>query len=161
MSSETVVYYGSNERAPPRRRPRAVARSMTGSVIMAYDPSQVADGAQVTVVTGTQFAVECPRRRQPDTVRSAASTTTTAPTTRPRRPPLGGSRSAVTGQYRTATLGSPGHARREQHPLRPWPIPPIDGHLGPGIAGTVARRDVLGEALSATPRPPQQGGSPG
>jgi hypothetical protein len=65
--SETFVYYGS--RAPAAEAAaEAVARSMTGSVIMGYDPSQVVDGAQVAVVSGTQFAVnELPqRRREPE-----------------------------------------------------------------------------------------------
>ena len=57
--AETVVYYGSRTPAVEAAA-EAVARSMTGSVIMAYDPSQVTDGAQVTVVTGTQFAVNAP-----------------------------------------------------------------------------------------------------
>jgi hypothetical protein len=48
-----------------------VARSMTGQVILGYDPTQVLDDAQVTVVTGTQFAVNPP---------SANSTPTTAVT---------------------------------------------------------------------------------
>ena len=57
--AETVVYYGS--RAPAdEAAAEAVDRSMTGSVLMAYDPSQVADGAQVTVVTGSQLAVNAP-----------------------------------------------------------------------------------------------------
>jgi LCP family protein required for cell wall assembly len=64
--AETVVYYGSRS-AATEAAAEAVTRSLSGSVIMAYDPSQVADGAQVTVVTGTQFAVNAP----------AASTTPT------------------------------------------------------------------------------------
>jgi LCP family protein required for cell wall assembly len=67
--SETYVYYGSTS-ATTEAAAEAVARSMTGAVIMAYDPSQVADGAQVTVVTGSQFVVDAP---------AAASTGTTAP----------------------------------------------------------------------------------
>jgi polyisoprenyl-teichoic acid--peptidoglycan teichoic acid transferase len=54
--SETVVYYGSHAPATEAAA-ESVARSMTGAVIMGYDPSLVANGAQVTVVTGTQFAV--------------------------------------------------------------------------------------------------------
>jgi polyisoprenyl-teichoic acid--peptidoglycan teichoic acid transferase len=57
--SETVVYYGSHAEATESAA-EAVARSMTGSVVMAFDPSQVTNGAQVTVVTGTQFAVRAP-----------------------------------------------------------------------------------------------------
>ncbi|HEY1829290.1 MAG TPA: LCP family protein [Acidimicrobiales bacterium] len=57
--SETVVYYGSRSAATVAAA-EAVARSMTGSVVMGYDPSQVADGAEVTVVTGSQFTVNTP-----------------------------------------------------------------------------------------------------
>ncbi len=77
--AETVVYYGSKSAATEAAAER-VARSMTGSVIMAYDPGQVADGAQVTVVTGTQFAVNPPATPVP-TPSVGGSTTTTAPTT--------------------------------------------------------------------------------
>ena len=54
---------------------------MTGSVIMAFDPSQVTDGAQVTVVTGTQFAVNPPTAAVTPTTSAAgaAATTSTAP----------------------------------------------------------------------------------
>jgi LCP family protein required for cell wall assembly len=67
--AETVVYYGSRS-AATEAAAESVARSMSGAVIMAYDPSQVVDGAEVTVVTGTQFAVNAP-----------ASSTSTTPTT--------------------------------------------------------------------------------
>ncbi len=80
--AETVVYYGS--RAPAvEAAAEKVARSMTGQVILGYDPTQVLDGAQVTVVTGTQFAVNAPPTSSAPT--SAASgggaptTTTTTP----------------------------------------------------------------------------------
>jgi polyisoprenyl-teichoic acid--peptidoglycan teichoic acid transferase len=68
---ETYVYYGSQD-ATTEAAAEAVAHSMTGSVVMAYDPSEVTDGAQVTVVTGSQFGF----------VTSASSTTssTVAPT---------------------------------------------------------------------------------
>jgi LytR cell envelope-related transcriptional attenuator len=57
--AETVVYYGSL--APTTvAAAEAVANSMTGSVIMGYDPSEVTPGAEVTVVTGSQFAVNAP-----------------------------------------------------------------------------------------------------
>ena len=52
---------------------------MTGSVIMAYDPSQVTDGAQVTVLTGTQFAVNAPPATPSTTAGGSAGTPTTAP----------------------------------------------------------------------------------
>ena len=57
--AETVVYYGSKSPASEAAAEKVV-RSMTGSVIMAYDPSKVSSGAKVTVVTGTQFAVNAP-----------------------------------------------------------------------------------------------------
>jgi LCP family protein required for cell wall assembly len=68
--AETVVYYGSRTPAAEAAAER-VLRSMTGSVIMAYDPTQVTDGAQVTVVTGTQFTVDSPA-----TAPNATTTTT-------------------------------------------------------------------------------------
>jgi hypothetical protein len=75
------VYYGSTSQAAEAAA-QAVAKSMTGSVIMAYDPTKVADGAQVTVVTGTQFSVNAPAA-PPATPSTAAGVTptTTAPTT--------------------------------------------------------------------------------
>jgi LCP family protein required for cell wall assembly len=76
--SETVVYYGSHAPAIEAAA-EDVARSMTGAVVMAYSPSQVADGAQVTVVTGTQFAVNPPTSSTP--VPSTAPGTQAAPTT--------------------------------------------------------------------------------
>jgi len=81
--AETVVYYGS--RSPTvEAAAQKVARSMTGSVILAFDPSQVTNGAEVTVVTGTQFAVNPPAS-------ASVATTTTIPAssaiaTRPRHP---------------------------------------------------------------------------
>jgi len=78
--AETVVYYGSRSPAVEAAAERVV-KSMTGAVIMAYDPSQVADGAQVTVVTGTQFTVNGPSTPAVGSSTSAPSTTTTtAPT---------------------------------------------------------------------------------
>lgn len=67
--AETIVDYGdltpSTEAAA-----EAVAQSITGAVIMAYDPQAVTTGAQVTVTTGSQFAVNPP---------AAAPTSTTTP----------------------------------------------------------------------------------
>ncbi len=76
--AETVVYYAhkTNEAAA-----EAVAHAMTGSVIMAHGPT--VDGAQVTVVTGTQFAVNQPPAPAAGTAATAppASTSTTSPST--------------------------------------------------------------------------------
>jgi len=73
--AETVVYYGSRTPADEAAAEK-VALSMTGSVIMAYDPSRATGGAQVTVVTGSQFAVNAPST--PTT--GGSTTTTTTPT---------------------------------------------------------------------------------
>jgi len=74
--AETVVYYGSRTPATEAAA-EAVTRSLSGSAIMAYNPSAVTDGAMVTVVTGTQFAVNAPAATAPST--SGAGTATTAP----------------------------------------------------------------------------------
>ena len=73
--AETVVYYGSRTPAVEAAAER-VALSMTGSVIMAYDPSRATGGAEVTVVTGSQFGVSAPST--PTT--GGSTTTTTTPT---------------------------------------------------------------------------------
>ncbi len=84
--SETVVYYGSHAPATESAA-EAVARSMTGSVVMAFDPSQVTNGAQVTVVTGTQFAVNAPSGSNtsspPSTSPSGGPSSSTPSTTSP------------------------------------------------------------------------------
>jgi hypothetical protein len=80
--SETVVYFGSHA-SSVEAAAESVARSMNGAVVMAYDPARVADGAQVTVVTGTQFAVNPPAATvSPSTPPGVGvPTTTTMPTT--------------------------------------------------------------------------------
>ena len=70
---ETYVYYGSLD-PTDEAAAETVAHSMTGSVVMAYDPSDVTDGAEVTVVTGSQFGFVTPASST-----SGTSTTTTAP----------------------------------------------------------------------------------
>ncbi len=73
--AETVVYYASL--APSAEAAaEAVAHDISGSVIMAYDPSQVTNGAEVTVVTGSQFAVNAPATTS---TTSSASSGTSAP----------------------------------------------------------------------------------
>jgi len=64
LESETVVYYRSTspqELAAAQR----VVRSMTGAVIMGLNPARVTGGADVTVVTGTNFAVTRPAAAAP------------------------------------------------------------------------------------------------
>jgi LCP family protein required for cell wall assembly len=60
QEAETVVYYGSKS-AAVLAGAQMVARSMSGSVILGYNPSMVLGGAQVTVVTGTNFSVNAPK----------------------------------------------------------------------------------------------------
>jgi hypothetical protein len=82
--AETVVYYGSRKPAVEAAA-EEVANSMTGSVIMAYDPSHVANNSQVTVVTGSQFVVNAPPAPAPRAagVPRGPTTATTAPTAAP------------------------------------------------------------------------------
>lgn len=57
--AETVVYYGSRS-SSVEADAEDVVNAMSGSVIMAYNPAMVSAGAEVTVVTGTQFSVNPP-----------------------------------------------------------------------------------------------------
>jgi hypothetical protein len=76
--AETYVFYGSRD-AATEAAAESVVRSMSGAVIMAYNPAAVVDGAQVTVVTGSQFSVNAP---QPTVSGSTTSTSQVAtPTT--------------------------------------------------------------------------------
>jgi LCP family protein required for cell wall assembly len=79
--AETVVYYSQMTPAAEAAA-QLVASSISGAVIMALDPTQVTNGAQVTVVTGTQFAVNPPAPSSTGTtVGTGAAITTPAPTT--------------------------------------------------------------------------------
>jgi LCP family protein required for cell wall assembly len=78
--AETYVYYGSRD-PHTEAAAEAVARAMSGSVILGYDPAKVADGAQVTVVTGSQFSVNAPAPPPTASTASTASTAVTAPST--------------------------------------------------------------------------------
>ena len=70
--AETVVYYATKSPADMAAA-QAVAKSLSGAVIMALGPT--ADGAQVTVVTGTQFTVN------PPAAPAAPATTAVGPAT--------------------------------------------------------------------------------
>jgi hypothetical protein len=79
--AETVVYF-SQKSAADQAAAQTVARSLSGAVITAYGPTT--DGAEVTVVTGTQFSVAAPSppagstpSTPPTTAPTAATTTTT------------------------------------------------------------------------------------
>jgi hypothetical protein len=79
--AETVVYFGQKT-AADQAAAQSVAKSLSGAVITAYGPTT--DGAEVTVVTGTQFSVNPPPAPPGSTTTTApttASTTTTVPST--------------------------------------------------------------------------------
>jgi LCP family protein required for cell wall assembly len=78
--SETYVYYGSRD-AATEAAAESVVRSMSGAVVMAYDPGAVLDGAQVTVLTGSQFAVNTPAPVPPTSGTSTTATTSPSTTT--------------------------------------------------------------------------------
>jgi LCP family protein required for cell wall assembly len=99
--SETVVYYGSKS-AKVLAAAQKVARSMTGSVILGYAPSQVADGAEVTVVTGTNFAVNAP---------ASSSTSSTSATTAP---------NVTTTTSANSTSGAFSSPTSSDEALAPW-----------------------------------------
>jgi LCP family protein required for cell wall assembly len=89
QEAETVVYY-SSVNASELAAAQAVANSMSGAVILAYDPSQVAPGSQVTVVTGTDFTVNAPAAESGPSgtaTTGSPSSTSVPPTTTTTSPP--------------------------------------------------------------------------
>jgi LCP family protein required for cell wall assembly len=79
--AETVVYY-SQKTPADQAAAQAVARSLSGAVVTALGPTT--DGAEVTVVTGSQFTVDPPAAAAAPTTAAPSSTTaTSAPTTTP------------------------------------------------------------------------------
>jgi LCP family protein required for cell wall assembly len=82
QEAETVVYYGSKSPTVVAAA-QMVARSISGSVILGYNPAMVLGGAQVTVVTGTSFSVNAPAAPTTSTNTSTPSPTTTTTTTSP------------------------------------------------------------------------------
>ena len=85
--SETVVYYAAKTPAD-QAAAQAVARSLSGAVVTGLGPTS--DGAQVTVVTGTQFSVSPPPTAPAATGPTAPAARAAAgpsPRTPPRRPP--------------------------------------------------------------------------
>jgi LCP family protein required for cell wall assembly len=75
--SETVVYYSTLSPTEVADA-QAVAHALSGYVITALNPSMVTAGAQVTVVTGTNFTVNHPA--PPTTQSTTTPSTATAPT---------------------------------------------------------------------------------
>jgi len=98
--AETVVYF-AKKTAADQAAAQAVARSLSGAVVTALGPTT--DGADVTVVTGTQFAVASPAAVATSTTGTTA--TTTAPT------------SSSSGASTSAAFQAPTAAVT---PLQPW-----------------------------------------
>ncbi len=78
--AETVVYYGSKKPSVVAAA-QMVARSISGSVILGYNPSEVLGGAEVTVDTGTSFSVNAPQATASTSTSAATSNSTTTKTT--------------------------------------------------------------------------------
>jgi LCP family protein required for cell wall assembly len=112
--SETVVYYATKSPAD-QAAAQAVARSLSGSVITALGPTT--DGAQVTVVTGTQFSVSPPAATP-----AAAGPTTTVPATT----------TTTTTASGTATSGPFLPPTAAVTPLQPWDPRSCSATGGPG-----------------------------
>jgi LCP family protein required for cell wall assembly len=97
--SETVVYYATKTPAA-HAAAQAVARSMSGAVVTALGPTS--DGAEVTVVTGSQFAVNPPAAGSP------------APA------PAGGTSSTIPSSTPTSSGAAFQPATAAVTPLQPW-----------------------------------------
>ncbi|HUO47860.1 MAG TPA: LCP family protein [Acidimicrobiales bacterium] len=106
--SETVVYYAGPASEPAAE---AVAHSLTGAVIMAQGPTQ--DGAQVTVVTGTDFAVNVPASAST----GASSTSSGASSTGASTGASSTGASSSTGTSGTGSFAAPTPATES---LQPW-----------------------------------------
>jgi LCP family protein required for cell wall assembly len=104
--AETVVYYASRTSANMAAA-QAVAKSLSGAVIMALGPTT--DGAQVTVVTGTQFTVNTPA-----TPAAPAATTGATATT---APAVAASATTTTTTPSNGAFQAPTAA---VSPLQPW-----------------------------------------
>jgi LCP family protein required for cell wall assembly len=106
--AETVVYYATKSPAD-QAAAQAVAHSLTGAVITALGPTT--DGAQVTVVTGTQFAVDAPATTTTTTgVSAAGSVAATTPTASASSASSAASSTSAAFQPPTAAVS----------PLQPW-----------------------------------------
>jgi len=104
--AETVVYYPTKTPAAMAAA-QAVAKSLSGAVIIALGPTT--DGAQVTVVTGTQFTVNAPAAPVAPAAGTATSTTT-APAAAPSPTTTTTAPSSGAFQAPTAAVS----------PLQPW-----------------------------------------
>ncbi len=112
--AETVVYY-PRRTAADIAAAEAVARSMSGAVIMALGPTS--DGAQVTVVTGTQFGVDPPSVASGPTSGATAATASTATTGAAATRPTAGTSTTTTDAASDSAFQAPTPA---VEPLQPW-----------------------------------------
>jgi LCP family protein required for cell wall assembly len=110
QEAETVVYYGSRSPAVVAAA-QEVANSISGAVILGFNPSMVLGGAEVTVDTGTDFSVNAPAPATPKAPKKSKSskTTTTATTTPP---------TTTTTTNATSGLFNPPNSANEA--LEPW-----------------------------------------
>ena len=114
--AETVVYFAHKTRAD-QAAAQAVAKSLSGAVITALGPT--VDGAEVTVVTGTQFSVNPPVASATAATSAPASTGSTS-----------SSASTSTGSAQsTGAFQAPTPAVT---PLQPWDPRACSSSGGPG-----------------------------
>jgi len=108
--AETVVYYAHKTPAEMAAA-QTVAKSLSGAVIMALGPT--ADGAQVTVVTGTQFTVNqpaAPATAAPAAAAAAGSSSASSPS----------SSSSSSSSSSTSSNGAFQAPTPSVTPLQPW-----------------------------------------
>ena len=109
--SETTVTYAQRTPADEAAA-QLVARSLSGSVVMAYGPT--ADGAQVTVTTGTNFSVNA----------AAPSPTTTTTVAKQKSKQKGSTTTTAPAATTTTTTGSTSSQfaapSSSNQPLSPW-----------------------------------------
>lgn len=117
--SETVVYFSN---AAAQGAAEAVARSLSGAVIMAQGPTT--GGAQVTVVTGTDFAVNAPNAG----AGSSASASTASVAAGSGSVAAGsGTATAVNSGSSTGTFSAPTAATQGLQPWDPRSCSPTGG----------------------------------
>ncbi len=80
QEAETVVYYGSKSSSVVAAA-QLVAHSISGRVVLGYNPSMVLGGAEVTVDTGTSFSVNAPKSTTSTSTSTSVSTPNTTTTT--------------------------------------------------------------------------------
>jgi LCP family protein required for cell wall assembly len=122
--SETVVYYSSLAPAEVAAA-QAVAHSLSGYVVTSLNPSMVTAGAEVTVVTGSNFSVH-----RPAPAPAAAGTTPTTPVAHAAgSTPAARTAPASSTTPATSTTNAP---TSSVEPLAPWDPRSCSPTGGPG-----------------------------